>query len=152
MQDSETSRRHPSAPVVAVGGLLVEKGKLLLIRRGHEPSKGAWTLPGGGVRLGEPLREAVRREFLEETGLEVEPETVADAVDIIVREDGGVVAYHFVVVDYWVSRVGGSLRASSDASDVRWFRVDSLPEAEMPPGSYPAIVRMLRQRGYDVPG
>jgi len=152
VQDSETSRRHPSAPVVAVGGLLVEKGKLLLIRRGHEPSKGAWTLPGGGVRLGEPLREAVRREFLEETGLEVEPETVADAVDIIVREEGGVVAYHFVVVDYWVSRVGGSLRASSDASDVRWFRVDSLPETEMPPGSYSAIVRMLRQRGYDVPG
>ena len=104
------------------------------------------------MRLGEPLREAVRREFLEETGLEVEPETVADAVDIIVREEGGVVAYHFVVVDYWVSRVGGSLRASSDATDVRWFRVDSLPEAEMPPGSYSAIVRMLRQRGYDVPG
>ncbi len=147
MQDPETSRHHPSAPVVAVGGLLVQGNRLLLVRR-HEPSKGAWTLPGGGVRLGERLVEALRREFREETGLEVEPEGVADAVDIIVREEKGAVAYHFVVIDYWVRQVGGQLRAASDAAEVGWFEVSALPEPEMPPGSYPAIVRMLRKRGY----
>ncbi len=100
------------------------------------------------MRVGERLFEAVRREFREETGLEVEPESLADVVDIIVREQGGKVAYHFVVIDYWVRRTGGTLRASSDAAEIGWFDVSALPAAEMPPGSYPAIVRMLRERGY----
>ena len=141
-----------TTPIVAVGGLLVENRKLLLVRRGNPPSRGLWTLPGGRVKLGETLHDALVREFEEETGIRVQPVGLADAVDIIERAADGRIRYHYVVIDYWVERLTGSAQAASDALEVGWYPIDALPRHDMPPLSHNAITRMLRARGFEEAG
>ena len=118
-------REFPDCPVVGVGGVVIRDGTVLLIRRGSEPLKGEWSLPGGMLELGEPLEAAVRRELLEETGLQVEPVAVVEVFDRIVP-DGGRVRYHYVIVDYLCLLKGGTLQASSDVTEARWVRRDDL--------------------------
>ncbi|HUY13696.1 MAG TPA: NUDIX hydrolase [Terriglobia bacterium] len=118
-------REFPDRPVVGVGGVVIRDGTVLLIRRGSEPLKGEWSLPGGMLELGEHLEAAVRRELLEETGLEVEPVAVVEVFDRIIH-DRGRVRYHYVIVDYLCTLKGGTLRASSDVTDARWVRRDDL--------------------------
>jgi 8-oxo-dGTP diphosphatase len=112
-------REFPSAPIVGVGAVVVEAGRVLLVRRGREPLKGHWTLPGGVLEVGESLAEGVAREVLEETGLHVDAVELVELVDRIHRE-GGRVRYHYVIADYLCRVTGGVLRASSDADAVRW--------------------------------
>lgn len=92
---------------------------MLLVRRGTEPLRGKWSIPGGLIEVGETLREAVVREVREETGLEVEPVELVELLDRIHREDGRV-RYHYVIADYLCRVTGGALRAASDADEVRW--------------------------------
>lgn len=106
-------------PLVGVGAVVVDRGRVLLVQRGREPLKGHWTLPGGLLELGESLAAGVAREVLEETGLEVEPLELVDLVDRIQRE-GERVRYHYVLADYLCRVRGGTLRAASDADAVRW--------------------------------
>jgi ADP-ribose pyrophosphatase YjhB (NUDIX family) len=112
-------REFPSAPLVGVGAVVVEAGRVLLVRRGHEPMKGHWSLPGGLVELGESLTDGVIREVREETGLTVEPVELVEVLDRIHRE-GERVQYHYVIADYLCRVVGGALEAASDADAVRW--------------------------------
>jgi ADP-ribose pyrophosphatase YjhB (NUDIX family) len=112
-------REYPSSPLVGVGAVVVHQGRVLLVRRGREPLKGHWTLPGGHLELGESLTAGVAREVLEETGLEVEPLELVELVDRIYRE-GERVRYHYVIADYLCRVLGGTLRASDDADAVRW--------------------------------
>ncbi|MGD0858285.1 MAG: NUDIX hydrolase [Terracidiphilus sp.] len=112
-------REFPSAPLIGVGAVVVDEGRVLLVRRGTEPMKGHWTLPGGLVELGEPLEAAVVREVREETGLAVEPLGLIELLDRIHRE-GERVRFHYVIADYLCRVAGGELRAASDADEVRW--------------------------------
>jgi 8-oxo-dGTP diphosphatase len=112
-------REYPSAPLVGVGAVVVEQGRILLVRRGREPLKGHWTLPGGALEVGESLTAGVAREVLEETGLVVEPLQLIELVDRIHR-DGDRVRYHYVIADYLCRVVSGKLCAASDADAVRW--------------------------------
>ncbi|HEY1647099.1 MAG TPA: NUDIX hydrolase [Terracidiphilus sp.] len=112
-------REFPSAPIVGVGAVIVENGRVLLVRRGREPLKGHWTLPGGVLEVGESLTAGVAREVLEETGLEVEAVELVELVDRIHR-DGERVRYHYVIADYLCRVRGGALQAASDADAVRW--------------------------------
>ncbi len=112
-------REFPSVPLVGVGAIIVESGRVLLIRRVQEPMKDRWSIPGGMLELGESLQEGVRREAREETGLVVEPVEVVEVLDRIYREEGRV-RYHYVIVDYLCRVTGGSLQAASDAAEVRW--------------------------------
>jgi 8-oxo-dGTP diphosphatase len=112
-------REYPSAPLVGVGAVVVEEGRVLLVRRGRDPLKGHWTLPGGVLELGESLAAALAREVMEETGLAVEPVELVDLVDRIYRE-GDRVRYHYVIADYLCRVTGGALQAGSDADAVRW--------------------------------
>ena len=117
-------REFPVNPLVGVGAVVVDdRGRVLLIRRGTEPMKGEWSLPGGVLELGETLVEGLRREVFEETGLSVQPEAVVEVVDRIYKDSGAEksqVRYHYVVVDYWCRVIGGDLMPSSDASEVAW--------------------------------
>jgi len=112
-------REYPSTPLVGVGAVVVHAGRVLLVRRGREPLKGHWTLPGGLLEVGESITAGVAREVLEETGLEVEPLELVELVDRIHRE-GERVRYHFVIADYLCRVRGGTLAAASDADAVRW--------------------------------
>jgi ADP-ribose pyrophosphatase YjhB (NUDIX family) len=112
-------REFPEAPLVGVGAVVVDEGRVLLVRRGTEPLRGQWSLPGGLLELGEPLSAGVVREVREETGLIIEPMELIELLDRIHRE-GERVRYHYVIADYLCRVVGGALKAASDADAVRW--------------------------------
>lgn len=115
----KVQREFPQTPLVGVGAVIFHEGRVLLVRRGSEPLKGHWTLPGGVLEVGETLVEGVVREVREETGLLVEPLELVELLDRIHREDGRV-RYHYVIADYLCRVTGGELRAASDADEVRW--------------------------------
>ncbi len=108
---------------MGVGAVIVDEGRVLLVRRGTEPLKGHWSLPGGLLELGESLFGGVVREVREETGLTVEPLELVELLDRIHRQKEGQserVRYHYVIADYLCRVTGGALQAASDADAVRW--------------------------------
>ena len=107
--------------------MVIYRGRVLLIRRGSEPLKGEWSIPGGMLELGEELTAGVVRELKEETGLDVEPLECILVFDRIMRE-GERVKYHYVIVDYLCRRKRGRLRPASDVIDARWVRSEDLPQ------------------------
>jgi len=116
-------REFPLSPLVGVGAIVVDEGRVLLVRRGSEPLKGHWTLPGGVLEVGETLVEGVVREAREETGLLVEPIELVELLERIHREERRV-RYHYVIADYLCRVTSGELRAASDADAVRWVERD----------------------------
>ncbi|HEY1962594.1 MAG TPA: NUDIX hydrolase [Rhizomicrobium sp.] len=109
-------------PIVGVGAVVWDgPDRVLLVRRGQPPKLGEWSLPGGRVEAGESLREALVRELLEETGLDVRIGALIDVVDLIERDEAGALAAHFVLIDFSAQVSGGTLCASSDAADCGWF-------------------------------
>ena len=127
------NREYPDRPIVGVGGVVIADGKVLLVRRASEPLRGQWSLPGGVVELGETLKEGVRRELREETGLEVSIVEMVEAFERIVRDAVGRVRYHFVLIDYLCEPVTGEACAGSDVLDVAWVTRDSLARFELTP-------------------
>ncbi len=119
-------REFPDSPLVGVGAVIVQDRRVLLIRRGHAPLLGEWSLPGGVLECGETLREAAVREAREETGLVVETVDMLGVYERIIREDARV-RYHYVLIDFLCRAVGGELCAGSDAAEVGWFTREQLP-------------------------
>ena len=107
--------------------MIVEGGRVLLVRRDTEPLRGEWSVPGGMLELGEKLRDGVRREALEETGVKVEPGEVLDVFDSIFTDALGKTQYHYVLIDYLCRVISGEAQAGSDVSDVRWVSLEALP-------------------------
>lgn len=124
-------REYPEAPIVAVGAIILEGNRIVLVRRGNEPSPGLWTFPGGAIELGESIHEAVRREALEETGLAVDVGEVFTVIDNVVPGEPGRPRYHYVIVDFLARPVGGTLRAGSDVDDACWACLVDLDGLEM---------------------
>jgi 8-oxo-dGTP diphosphatase len=130
-----SSREYPERPVVGVGGVVIENGRALLIRRGGEPLRGQWSIPGGTLETGETLEAGTRREMAEETGLEVRVLELIEVFERIFRDEGsppedhgGRPRYHFVILDYLCERISGEARAGGDVTDVAWAS-----EAELEP-------------------
>lgn len=121
-------REYPERPWVGVGALIFSEGRVLLVRRGHAPSLGDWSIPGGALEVGETLADGVKREVREETGLEVEPVTTVDVVDRIARDEAGRVQFHYVLVDYLCRVTGGTEACADDAVGLRWAAMDDLDE------------------------
>ena len=117
---NENSRWYPPYPMVGVGAVVVRDGKLLMVKRSKEPSKGKWSIPGGGVELGETLDEAVVRETSEECSIKIEVEKLLDATQNILRDKNGSVKYHFVIIDFAGKYISGEAKAQSDAGECRW--------------------------------
>jgi 8-oxo-dGTP diphosphatase len=136
-------RAFPERPIVGVGAVILDAGRVLLVRRGHEPLKGEWSLPGGAVELGETLAEALVREVSEETGLEILIGPVVEVIDRVHRAQDGRIEYHFVVVDYLCAPCGGRLSAASDAADACWAPVDDLPPYRLTDQAAAVIVKAV---------
>jgi 8-oxo-dGTP diphosphatase len=114
-------REYPDAPLVGVGAIIVEKNRVVLVKRGHPPLAGEWSIPGGVLEVGETMRQAAVREALEETNLTVETADLLGVFDRILRDAEGRTLYHYVLIDFLCRWVGGELRAGGDADDARWF-------------------------------
>jgi 8-oxo-dGTP diphosphatase len=114
------SREYPERPMVGVGGVVISGGRALLVRRGRAPLEGQWSIPGGMLEVGETLLEGVRRELLEETGIEVRVGELIEVFERIMPDGGGKTHYHFVVLDYLCEAVSGEARPGSDVVDVAW--------------------------------
>lgn len=130
------SREYPERPVVGVGGVVIENGRALLIRRGGEPLKGQWSIPGGTLETGETLEEGTRREMEEETGLRVRIVELIEVFERIFREpDEPSVRprYHFVIMDYLCERISGEARAGGDVTDVAWVAESDLGAYDLTP-------------------
>lgn len=140
-----TSRRYPDRPIIAVGAIVAENGRVLMARRGKEPSYGLWSVPGGAVHLGEDLKAAACREIKEELGIEVELTDVIEIMERVTRDTEGRIQYHYVVIDYLARHVGGEPTPSPEALEVRWIAPEDFPKYEMTRGTAEIILRMLEK-------
>ena len=114
------SGAYPKLPLVAVGAVVFNKDKVLLVLRAKPPAENHWTIPGGCVELGETLQEAAEREIWEETGLTIEAGEPVYTFDLIERDANGAILFHYVIVDLAADYVSGELRPGDDATDVCW--------------------------------
>lgn len=114
------SSDYPVQPQVAVGAIVFNNNRVLLVQRGKAPALGLWSIPGGSVELGETLQRATEREIREETGLTIKAREPVFTFDVIDRDENGRVRFHYVIVDLMADYISGELRAGDDALDVRW--------------------------------
>ena len=141
MPDGESSgiqRHYPQQPVVGVGAVVFRGDEVLLVRRGQEPARGSWSLPGGLVELGETLEAAIQRELAEETGLTVTLLGIATVAERIFPDPDGRIAYHYVLVDFLCDYLGGELTAASDITAARFVTLFDLSGFDLP--EFPADV------------
>ncbi len=124
-------REYPSRPIVGIGAVIARGGKLLLARRGSEPGRNKWSVPGGLVELGETVEETIVREVKEETNLDVEVHSLVDVVNNLVRDEEGKIRYHFVILDFFAKVKGGALRAGSDLREVKWVPLDQVERFDL---------------------
>jgi len=125
-------------PIVGVGAVVVDRGRILLVKRGREPGKGLWAVPGGKVDQGETLRSAVEREVSEETGLSVKAAEVVWVGESI-TEHG-----HLVLIDFAAELVGGQLAASDDADEAAWIDLTEASSLPLTPTMYDLIEGLLK--------
>ena len=134
-------REYPSVPRVGVGAVVLDAGRVLLVRRGQPPLAGRWSLPGGMLELGETTAEAARREVAEECGLQIRVGELAGILDRVVRDAEGRIRYHWVLVDYVATVESGELCAASDADEAQWVEVDEVARLETTDG----LLDMIRR-------
>ena len=138
-------REFPDHPLVGVGGVVIHDGRALLIRRGTEPLKGQWSIPGGTLELGETLAEGVARELREETGVEVRVVGLIEIFERIFPQPDGAAnprpQYHFVIADYLCEVVAGTPAAGSDVTDVALVREEDLAQYALTPTATRVVKR-----------
>ncbi|TXT55856.1 MAG: hypothetical protein BAJATHORv1_30239 [Candidatus Thorarchaeota archaeon] len=127
------SRRYPEFPIPGVAGIVVGRKGILLLRRDKPPSKGLWTLPGGGVEVGETQKDALKREILEETGVESEIHAFFATFDVIMQDNKGDIEFHFLLNHYLARALTEDIRPEFPDGEVQWFELENLPHEEIPP-------------------
>jgi mutator protein MutT len=140
-------REYPETPLVGVGAIIIEGGRVALVKRGHAPLQGKWSIPGGVLEVGETLRKAVVREALEETGLTVEPGELLGVFERVVPDDQGKMRYHYVLIDFLCRRVAGALVAGDDADEVRWFERHEFAQLELARETEEVILKGFEKSG-----
>jgi 8-oxo-dGTP diphosphatase len=126
MSDAESARIYPTRPYLAVSAAVFRDGRVLIVRRARPPAHGLYTLPGGGVELGETLEQAVIREIREETALEIEPVALVGFRQAIARDAGGRVERHFVILPFAARFVRGEISLNEELVEARWLALDEL--------------------------
>ena len=141
------SREYPNRPVVAVGVAVCREGRVLIVRRGRPPGVGVWTVPGGGVDLGERMEEAAIREVREECGVEVEVGEVVGILDHIVRDEDGRIRFHYAIVDFGAEYVSGILSPNEELLDATWVTPDQLGAYGVADRAQQVLLRALELSG-----
>jgi 8-oxo-dGTP diphosphatase len=134
-------REYPARPMVGVGAIVVDGGRVALVKRGQAPLRGEWSIPGGMLELGETIRQGAEREALEETGLVVRATELLGVFDRVVLDDEKQCQYHYVLIDFLCERVSGALHAAGDAADARWFTLEEISKLPLPEDTA-GVIRM----------
>lgn len=144
-------REYPKCPLVGVGAVILdrEQRKVLLVKRGREPAKGRWSIPGGLVDVGEALEEALKREVLEETGLEVEVGPLVEVLDRIIYDGDMQVQYHYVLVDFLCRAGAGEPKVASDVEETKWYELEALEGLDMTDSTLEVITKAIETEGWD---
>ncbi len=116
-----------------MGALILDGDRIVLARRGKDPSSGEWSIPGGLVHLERNPAAGGDQRALEETVLEVEPQHLVELLERIFPGQDGRIRYHYVLADFSCKVLGGSLQAGSDASEVTWGRSSELEVFDLAP-------------------
>lgn len=146
------AREYPDAPRVGVGAVILDRDRVLLVKRGQPPSQGKWSIPGGLVHLGERIEDALRREVQEECGVEVRLLGLCGVIDRVrhAPPDGAAaprVHYHYVIIDYVATVESGVPRAGSDAAEVRWVPIRELEAYDTTEGLADMVHRAAHIKG-----
>ena len=142
---SKNKNAYPRHPLVAVGAVVFNNNRVLLVRRGQAPSEGLWAIPGGSVKIGETLQKAAEREILEETGIRIRAGEPIYTFDVIERDTDGEIRFHYVIVDLAADYVSGEPSAGDDASEARWVSAHEVHELEVSP---PALNLLKTRFGF----
>jgi ADP-ribose pyrophosphatase YjhB (NUDIX family) len=134
MNNDERSRTYPTRPYLAVSAAIFRDGRVLIVRRARPPAHGLYTLPGGGVELGETLEEAVVREVREETSLEVEPVALAGYRQAIAHDAQGAVERHFVILPFAARWISGEVSLNEELGEAHWLDPAALSKLETTEG------------------
>ena len=137
--NEQNSNAYPARPIIGVGAIVQKDGKVLLVKRGAEPSFGLWAIPGGTLQLGESLRECAERELLEETGITAKAEECVYVFDYVERDAQGNIKYHFVVVDFAAAYISGEPHGADDALEARWFAPGELEKIDVSKNTLAAL-------------
>ena len=139
-------REYPDHPIVGVGAIIIKGQEVLLARRGKEPGYGEWSIPGGVVKLGETLEEAVIREVREEVNLAIRVEEMVEVLERIFRDPQGKVQYHYVLVDFLCEHLSGEANPASDALEIQWVPVLEIPRQPLPGKTKRVIQKAFEMR------
>jgi 8-oxo-dGTP diphosphatase len=140
-----SDRRYPAHPIPGVGAIVVGTQGVLLARRDKDPGTGLWSIPGGGVELGESQIESVVREVKEETGVDCEVIELVGTFDLITRDSIGLVEFHFLLNHYLAKARTQKTHPENPDGEVRWFHPDALP-SDMASPQIEELIRSHRNR------
>ncbi len=126
MSDADSARIYPTRPYLAVSAAVFRDDRVLIVRRARPPAHGLYTLPGGGVELGETLEQAVVREIREETALEIEPVALVGFRQAIARDAGGLVERHFVILPFAARFIGGEISLNEELAEAHWLAPEAI--------------------------
>ncbi len=112
---------YPDSPQAAVGAVVFNQNRVLLVKRGKPPSQNEWAIPGGSVKLGETLQQAAEREIYEETGIVIQAQEPIFIFDLVQKDKSDKICFHYIIIDLIAAYKGGKLAPGDDALDARWF-------------------------------
>ena len=139
-------RHYPDRPLVGVGAVIFRGGEVLLVRRGQEPAKGSWSLPGGLVELGEGLEAALVREVMEETGLFVKVLGITAVLERVYRDAEENIPYHYVLIDFACDYVSGEVTPASDITAAQFVSREKLKDISLASFTSQVIERAWEQK------
>ena len=139
MSQADSARLYPTRPYLAVSAAIVRDGRVLIVRRARPPAQGLYTLPGGGVELGETLEQAVIREVREETALTVEPVELVGFRQAIARDDAGRIERHFVILPFAARWIAGEVSLDAELAEARWLAPSEIAGLKTTEGLAPIV-------------
>jgi len=139
-----TTGAYPQQPIVAVGAVVIHENRVLLVRRGKQPAKGDWAIPGGRVELGERMHAAAAREVLEETGVSIQPSELIYYFETIQPDQNGKIQFHYVIFDFMAAYLTGKPDPQDDAVDARWIAPTEIHNLGLNPRTHD----LLKQIGF----